>query len=297
MSLTPDKARAVNYETIFALTGSRERSYRLLMALPDPDESLESAASALSETIGKGRDEIVDLHEKISHSFESEKINTKVLFPESPLFPEEKGEFFPVIYAAGDLSLLERKWVTFLGMPRPSMQGRHDAASAASVMLSEEIPVLLPLDDGLPAMTAELLLKNNGRIIGVVSGPISKCESETEARLRSRIYASGLLLSVFPPCQKTERWLVMIRNSFIASISASVFLAEEKDGGPSWSVFDKVLASGGRAMLSASMLEVPSYTWARKHIESGALTYSSEKDLKRIVPRTRNAERQPDLFS
>lgn len=297
MSLSPDKERAVNYETIYALTGNRERSYKLLMALPDPEEPLDSAAADLSETIGKSRDEIVSLRHSIAECFESERIDTKVLFPESPLFPEEKGEFFPVIYASGNLSLLRKRRITLVGMPKPSMQGKHDTAAFVSFILSEKVPVLLSLDDGIPSMAAELLLRNNGEVIAVLSGGLSRCESKSEAMLRSRIYASGLLLSVFPPSQKLERWLVMIRNSFTASISGSVFLAEEKDGGPSWSVFDKVLATGGRTMLSSSMLEVPSYTWARKHIESGALTYSSEKDLKRLLPREKKAETEPDLFS
>ena len=89
----------------------------------------------------------------------------------------------------------------------------------------------------------------------------------------------------------------MIRNRFIASISGSVLLAEEKDGGPSWAIFDKVLENGGRAMLSRSMLDVPSYRWARERMESGALSYATDSDLKRIVPKVKSISFEPDLFS
>ncbi len=297
MPLTPDKQRAVNYETLYALTGDRERAYKLTMALPDPEAPLDTGAEVLSEITGKRAEEIVSMRSFVMQAFESERIETKVIFPESPLFPKQYGDYFPVLYASGNMDLLKDRFLTVLGMPRPSMQGRFDVLQVVPHLAREEAGLLVTLDEGIPSIAAEAMLSENGRVIAVLSDPVSKCASEKEARIRARVYASGLLISVFPPSAKIERWHVMIRNGFIASISEGVFLAEEKDGGPSWSVFDKVLARGGRAMLSSSMLEVPSYTWAARHVESGALTYSSEKDLRRILPRRTKAEEVPDLFS
>ena len=297
MPLSGEKEKAVNYETLYALTGDRERSWKLLMALPDPEKPLVEAAAALSSVIEKSTEDIVSRHADIASAFAAERIETKVLFPESPFFPEQRGEFFPVVYASGNMELLKKRRVTFLGMPHPSLQGKSDAAKALGYLLEDDVAVLLSLDDGIPAFAAQLLLKNNGNVIAVLSGPVSKCQSQEEAQLRGRIYDSGLLLSVFPPSQKTERWLVMVRNSFMASVTESVFLAEEKDGGPSWSVFDRVLLSGGRAMLPSSLLDVPSYTFARKRAESGALTFSSHKDIRRLIPKMKKESSVPDLFA
>ena len=297
MSLAPEKERAANYETLAALTGDRTRSYRLLMAMPDPERPLYDAAPVLSETLGVPGERIRMLRRGVGEAFAAERLPVKVLFPESRRFPKECGDFFPVIYAAGDLSLLDGQRITLTGMLKPSFQGRSDAAAAVSYFMEHDAAVLTTLDDGIPSLAVSMLLKGGGKPIAVLSGPLSKCSSAHDAEIQGRIFASGLLLSVFPPSQKIERWLVMIRNSFIASISGSVLLAEEKDGGPSWSVFDKVLAAGGRAMLSASMLSVPSYTWARQRTESGALTYSSGRDLRRLLPKAALADDVPDLFS
>ena len=297
MHLTPDKIRAINYETLYAITGDRVRSYKLVMALPDPEKPLDSAAALLSQTTGHPENEIIRTRQAIADTFLSERIETHALFPESPYFPNENGEYFPVIYASGNLELLRERSMTIVGMPKPSMQGRADTLKALSFLISNDAAALVSLDDGIPLLSAEVMIKEGGKVIGVLAGPISRCSSEREAVIRGKIYSSGLLLSVFPPSQKMERWHVMVRNSFIASVSQCVYLPEEKDGGPSWSVFDKVLSEGGRAMLSSSMLDVPSYTWARKHIESGALTCSSDKDLKRLLPRTGRSVAEPDLFS
>ena len=297
MPLTKDKEKAANYETLFALTGDRERSWKLLMALPDPEIPLTESAEVIASVIGVSAERIISERASIASAFASERIETNVLYPEHPYFPEERGEFFPVIYASGNLELLKKRKVTFLGMPRPSMQGKSDALDALGCLMKEDVTVLLTLDDGLPVFAAQFLLNNSGNVIAVLPSPVSKCQDKEQAMLRGRIYASGLLLSVFPPSQKIERWLVMVRNSFLSSITEAAFLAEEKDGGPSWAVFDRVLASGGRAMLSSSMLEVPSYTFAAKRINNGALTFSSHRDLKRIIPRARKEIDGSDLFS
>ena len=231
MSLAPEKERAANYETLAALTGDRTRSYRLLMAMPDPERPLYDAAPVLSETLGVPGERIRMLRRGIGEAFAAERLPVKVLFPESRRFPKECGDFFPVIYAAGDFSLLDGQRITLTGMLKPSFQGRSDAAAAVSYFMEHDAAVLTTLDDGIPSLAVSMLLKGGGKPIAVLSGPLSKCSSAHDAEIQGRIFASGLLLSVFPPSQKIERWLVMIRNSFIASISGSVLLAEEKDGG------------------------------------------------------------------
>ncbi len=298
MRMTGEREKAVNYETILSLCGDRAKAYRLLMALPDAEAPLEGEAlAALSSVLGRTEAEIASLRVDIESAFLSERLSARSIFPEFPLFPEEKGETFPCIYAAGSLDLLAMRRVTLVGMPSPSMQGRDDMAEAVSYFAEHSVAMVIPLSEGLPSMAASLALDKGGCVIGVPSSSVSKCVSHEMAELQGRIYASGLLISPFPPSQKTERWLVMIRNRFIASISEAVFLAEEKDGGPSWPIFDSVLVEGGRAMFPSSMLTVPSYTWAAsRYSAGGALTYSSVRDLRRLVP-SRQKSIAPDLFS
>ena len=292
-----EREKAVSFETIALLSGDREKAYRLVMALPDAGIPFDTmTADALSGVLGKESGEILRTREEIAGAFRKERLPVRIIFPESPYFPEEKGEKFPCLYAAGDLSLLRKPRVTLAGMPHPTMQGRSDMAAAVSYFVSHGVAMVIPLSEGLPLAAASLALEKGGMVIGVPASSVSKCVSHDMAEIQGRIYSSGLLLSPFPPSQKSERWLVMIRSRFIASISGSVFLAEEKDGGPSWPLFDAVLSTGGRAMFPAAMLTVPSYTWAASRCSSGALTYTSAKDLRRLVPR-RVMDDEPDLFS
>ena len=168
MSLTPDKERAVNYETLYTLTSDRERAYKLTMALPDPEAPFGDAVSVISELLEKRKEEVVSLREEIALSFENERIATKAIFPESPLFPHEYGEYFPVIYASGNLELLKTRTLTILGMLRPSMQGRYDALQVLSYLISEDVTAILTLDDGIPFLVVENMLSRNGNIIAII---------------------------------------------------------------------------------------------------------------------------------
>ena len=297
MSSQFDKAQAALYETIYSFIQDSTRAFSLMRAVPDASAFTSSDAAALSDIIGYSGSEIENRYRNIMEAFSSEALRYSVILPESIYFPEEKGDWFPVIYGAGDITLLKKPRVTVIGMPRPSMQGKQDTAEAISYFSKHDVAVLVPLDPGIGLFAAALALKAGCRVIGVLSTPLSASSSEFQEKVEAEIYSTGLLLSVFPPRQKTERWHVMIRNRFIASISGSVLLAEEKDGGPSWAIFDKVLENGGRAMLSRSMLDVPSYRWARERMESGALSYATDSDLKRIVPKVKSISFEPDLFS
>ena len=128
-------------------------------------------------------------------------------------------------------------------MPRPSMQGKTDTAKAVSYFAEHGVTIAVPLDSGVGLLATKLALKAGAPVIAFLSTPLSGAESDAGApviaflstplsgaesdeimEIQAEIFANGLLLSIFPPFQKSERWHVMIRNRFIASVSSSVFL-------------------------------------------------------------------------
>ncbi len=297
MSYPSDKPEAALYEAIYSLSQDSSEAFSLMRAVPDISSFSLSDAGVIGDVIDKSAEDVFSRYSDYLACFSRDAMPYSILFPESRYFPEEKGDYFPVIYASGNMKLLSSQRVTIIGMPRPSMQGKTDTAKAVSYFAEHGVTIAVPLDSGVGLLATKLALKAGAPVIAFLSTPLSGSESDEMMEIQAEIFANGLLLSIFPPFQKSERWHVMIRNRFIASVSSSVFLAEEKDGGPAWSIFDKVLLNGGRAMLSSSMLEVPSYKWARMRLESGALSYSSASDLRRIIPKAIHISEEPDLFS
>lgn len=287
------------YETLLALYGyDADRAYSVyseLSRLTDTSESFASYAEKYEDLIGNP-EEALSIWRAVRDAFDSEKVPCTVISEQSPYFPEMKGDFFPFIYASGNISLLNGKIVTMLGMPQPSIQGRSDMLGAAGALMQEGGIVMAPLDPGLPSFALQVALRFRGSAIAVLSTPLSRCTSEHLLPLQKDLMEKALVLSVFSPYRKTERWFGKIRNSFIASISSSVFVAEEKDGGPSWSIADPAVSHGAKLMVPIFASSNPAYQWMKRHVEEGALVYSREKDMKRLLPK-RIKDTGPDLFS
>ena len=287
------------YETLLCLYGwDRKKAYQVyseLAHITDTSEPFASYAERYGGIIGN-TEEALAIWRTVRDAFDRQTFPFTVLTPESVYFPRMKGEFFPFIYASGDISLLQRKIVTMTGMPHPSIQGRSDMLGAAGALMKEDGVVMAPLDPGLPSFALQVALRFRGNAIGVLSTPLSKCQSEQLVPLQKELMEKALVLTVFAPSRKTERWFGKIRNSFIASISDSVFVAEEKDGGPSWSIADPAVEHGAKLMVPIFASSNPEYQWTKKRVENGALVYSREKDMKKLLPK-KEREILPDLFS
>ena len=123
MSSQFDKAQAALYETIYSFIQDSTRAFSLMRAVPDSSAFTSSDAAALSDIIGYSGSEIENRYRNIMEAFSSEALRYSVILPESIYFPEEKGDWFPVIYGAGDITLLKKPRVTVIGMPRASCRG------------------------------------------------------------------------------------------------------------------------------------------------------------------------------
>ena len=298
MSSISEAEGAKAYETLLALLqdeGKALQAYRMMALAADVSDPLPSYCSRIAGRLPFSEDMLLAKWREVRDAFEADRVVSSVLSEESPLFPRMEGACFPFIYAAGNISLLLGRIAVFLGSPQPSIQAKSDTLDAVAEFISQGGTVLAPMEPGIPAFALQLALKLGGRAIGVLASPLSKCPSEGLLPLQKELYANGLLLSVFSPYRKTEKWFQKIRNSFISSMASSAFLAEEKDGGPSWAIADSCL-SGGVLMMPEKIASNPSFQWMARRLADGALPYSKPKDIRRILPKkARSAE--PDLFS
>ncbi len=298
MSSMSEIEKARLYETILALVKEKKEAYRLFTEYSfsaDISSPMPSWYGRAKPLPGFTEDEVLTRWRMIRDGFESAKVPFDVIGEESPYFPRMKGELFPFIYSAGDKTLLAQKRVTLLGSPLPSVKGKSDTLDAVKAIIENGSAVMAPLEAGIGAFALQIAIRLGGKAIGVLSCPISSCSSEALLPLQKELYLKGLLISVFPPSARAEKWMQKIRNEFLSSISGSVFLAEEKDGGPSWSVADPCLKRGDLLMMPLAAVSNPLFSWMGARSEE-ALIYRSGKDIKKLVPKGSKIV-GPDLFS
>ena len=297
MHITPNESEARCYETLCALIGDRERAWSFMLRYcVDGKSPIPSYSEELEREFGLSGDAVDSLWHAVREAFDKERISYSVIKEGDELFPENLGEEkIHYIYAAGNIELLRDKRVTVIGMTHPSLQGKSDVMDFVKEAVSKDIAILAPLDTGLGAFALSAALKENGKAIAMVSGQLSKCPSEGLLELQGEIYSKGLLLSIFAPSVKVEKWHVVFRNRYLSGISKAVFLAEEKDGGPSWAIFDPAMDRGCPVMLSSSISDSPSFIWARERARRGALVMKRPGDLRKLIPQERKRERKAAL--
>ena len=306
MCLTPNCEEAKCFESLSILVGDNRKAFKLMNTLNvDGSVSLPFYGNAIYAAIGKNTEEVSQVYKRVSEAFESERIDYSIIPSTSPLFPQNKSKE-PVyyLYAAGKKDLLAKRKVICLGSPMPSIQGKSDMAKAVSAIVSLDGAVLAPLDNGLGAFALSMALREGGAAIAILSSPLSKCQNPNLLDLMNALYERGLLISQFAPSVKSQKWHVVLRNRFIAGISESVYLAEDKDGGPSWAIFDLAKELGCSTKLAKSFVENPNYKWSLERVQSGSLVEKSPLDMKKLLPQRANREKRvefdnliPDLFS
>lgn len=306
MCITPNSEEAKCFEALAVLVGDARKAFELMKDLNvDGSSSLPFYGNAIYASIGKRTDDVTLAYKSVSDAFDSERIDYSIISYTSHLFPYNRSDE-PVyyLYAAGNKELLSKEKVTCLGSPMPSLQGKNDMAKAVEAIIAMDAAVVAPLDNGLGSFALSLALKEGGSAIAVLSTPLSKCNNHNLLDLMGQLYEKGLLVSQFAPSVKTQKWHVVLRNRFLSGISNSVYLAEDKDGGPSWAVFDLAMELGAKTMLSKAIVENPNLKWPRDRMQKGSLVEKNPSDIRKLIDKRSSRVKSsmlddliPDLFS
>ncbi len=308
MCITPEyEEEAKSFETLTAaLSGDRDLAYGVLKSSGmDFSMPFPSLSEEISKRVGMDRDSLDTLWRSVREAFDKERVDYKIIPDTNPLFPESL-RFEPVhyLYGAGNIDLLNSYKVAFLGVGLSSLQGKEDTARAVEAAVNSGAVVIAPFDVGTPSFALSRALKLGGSVIAVLSSFVSKCPNENLIELMGEVYDKGLLLSEFSPFQKREKWHVVYRNKTISKIADAAFLSEEKDGGPSWAIFDGVMKKGAPVGISKAAAENPNYKWCKMRIQEGAIEIAKCDNIKKLLPREKRKKREvlykdltPDLFS
>lgn len=293
------REKAAAFTALSAFYGGDEKKAWHVLTAVDADYSVPFA-SYTREFTQNSEDEGVfnALWRDVRSSFDSSRIPFSVMEYSSPLSDVH------FLYLAGRREILEGRKLCFLGAVMPSLQGRKDTALCVLEAVKTGCTVTAPFDSGLGPYALSVALKEGGNVCAVLSSSLTKCPNENLLSLMEAVYEKGLLVTQFSPYTKREKWHVVLRNRFLSSFADSFYMAEEKDGGPGWAVFDAALKNGRKCALSSSASGNPNFTWCRMRAESGAAVIKRPSQIKSLFPaepRKRKTVQpdpsQPDLFS
>ena len=292
--------RAMIHEAIMAVNGyDFKKSYSTLLSLeesmgknrpfPQVSSFFGSMAMEYEDAWRNVRSAYSKLKGKI-FSIPSESVDPGLL--EGP-FP------IPFIYGIGKKELMEERGVTILGPFLPSESAKDKTMELVLSMSGLGGTLFSSLEPGLPLFSVSTMLRMKGQVVAVLyTFPLRAESRESLPYMKGILEGEGLIISPIGLTVKPSRWHQALRNRLLAAISKIVIIMEEKDGGPSWKVFDE--AENSIRFISRHLSEEETLVYPRKRLMLGSRIYRGVSDVKVLLGskerKARFTDLTPDLF-
>ncbi|MBE7076221.1 MAG: DNA-protecting protein DprA [Clostridiales bacterium] len=158
-----------------------------------------------------------------------EKSNIKIItifssnYPERLRFLEDRPL---ILYAKGDLSLLDKLSIAIVGTRMPSNYGKIVTEKFAGDLANNGFVIISGLCYGVDAIAHRKTLDVGGKTIAVVGSGFQNIYPATNTSLANEIAQKGLLLSEYYPSFKPKRYTFPRRNRIVAGLSDGVLIPE-----------------------------------------------------------------------
>lgn len=194
-----------------------------------------SAHAALAALPGIARAAGVDQYEAcpagvvLAEMKQGRALGAKLLVHGSPDYPQalvEVPDAPPVLWAIGDVTLLNRPAVGMVGARNASSLGTRMARRLGLGLSEAGFTVISGLARGIDTAAHEAALEAEGRTVAVMAGGIDviyPAENDTLARI---IAESGCRISEHPPGLEPQARHFPLRNRIVAGLSRAVIVVE-----------------------------------------------------------------------
>lgn len=131
-----------------------------------------------------------------------------------------------VLYAKGDLSLLDRPCIAVVGTRTPSTYGKLTTEKLVGELASAGFVIVSGLCYGVDEIAHRKTLEVGGKTIAVVGSGFNNIYPSTNTALSKEIEKNGLLLSEYTPSFVAKRYTFPLRNRIVAGLSKGVLITE-----------------------------------------------------------------------
>lgn len=136
------------------------------------------------------------------------------------------------LFAAGDLTLLDKPKVAIVGSRKPTPAGERAATQISSSLSSLGVAIVSGLAFGIDAVAHKASLSVNGPSIAVVGCGIDVVYPARHRALYRKMHDNGLILSEYPLGFAPSKYTFPDRNRLVSGLSSGVVIVEaaEKSG-------------------------------------------------------------------
>ncbi len=200
-------------------------------------------------------------------------IGASVLIPGDPDFPEilqQVPDAPTLLFALGNLSLLERPAVAIVGSRDHSSYGGAVCREIATAAARAGLAVVSGMARGLDAVAHGAALDAEGATIGILGNGLGVIYPAANRTLYQRVASAGLLLTEFPPGERPAVGSFPRRNRLISALARVTVVVEAAEGSGTLITVGTALAQGKDVMAVPGMITSPTSVGTNRLIRDGA---------------------------
>ncbi|HEY8259136.1 MAG TPA: DNA-processing protein DprA [Gemmatimonadales bacterium] len=233
----------------------------------------------------------------------TERLGGSVLVPGDDGFPLTLGlipDPPPVIFALGNLALLERPAVAIVGSRDHTIYGADVCRSLAREAAWNGIVVVSGMARGLDATAHAGALEVRGGTIGVLGNGLGVVYPAANRGLYERVAEHGLLLTEFPPGERPHAGSFPRRNRLISGLARVTVVVEAAAGSGALITAGTALEQGRDVLAVPGPITSAVSVGTNRLIRDGATPYLEPADLLQHYPEATPIDRTtepagPDL--
>jgi DNA processing protein len=265
----PSRIQAI-LEVCHTAIGAFSAPFALLRTIPGVSAAAASAIAAGSVAAG------------VRVLEETGRIGGRALIPDDPQYPallRVVPDAPPVLFALGNLTLLESPAVAIVGSRNHSPYGGEVARALAWGAAASGLVVVSGMARGLDAVAHAAALDAGGGTIGVLGNGLGIIYPSANRELYRRVAAGGLLLSEFPPGERPTAGSFPRRNRLISGLARVTVVIEAAEGSGALITAGTGLDQGREVMVVPGNITTPQSVGANRLIRDGAAPLLGLEDL------------------
>jgi DNA processing protein len=149
-----------------------------------------------------------------------------------PGYPSLLEEIFDpplILYARGNLEILEKSCIAIVGTRKPTIYGLQMAQGIAADLGSRGLCIISGLARGIDGAAHRGCIEGNGSTIAVLGCGIDVIYPREHRQLTQKIMQKGLILSEFPPGTSPAPQNFPIRNRIISGLALGTIIIEASE--------------------------------------------------------------------
>lgn len=250
------------------------------------NEKLKTNIPILANHLKTSPQEFYEKYTKVKNSFQTLSSDVILLKKGDPIYSkllENTKEAPPYLFLKGDLHLLNEKTVSIVGSRNASQKSLEQTERLAQSLIKRNIVISAGLAKGIDTAAHESALKHGGKTIAVIGTPINQYYPKENKRLQQDIEKNGLVISQFPPCNKTDRWHFPLRNATMSGISLATIIMEAGETSGALLQANYALKQQRDVLIPKSAIDNSLLKWPKKYVIKGAKPFSTLKEVLMIL--------------